>query len=1064
MGNERGLGLHIIFLSIFLSATTYTCLGVRNTSVVCSERERLALLKFKESVQDDFGMLSSWVGNDCCRWGRIKCDSVTGNVESLHLRGDSEAEFLLKNFYLIGNEVSSSLAELRHLKYLDMSWNIFQGNIPMFIGSLKQLTYLNLSNGNFQGMIPHHIGNLSNLEVLDLSSNRELMVDDMAWTFGMSSLKHLDLSFLNLIEAKHADMVLYMIPSLKVLSLQACQLYFSDLGQSLNSSRILPNIEHLDLSNNYIKGPLPGIFQNMTSLAFLDLSGFDFSLAWSFADLLNMMPSLSELHLRNCGLHNTHLSSHHLNFSTLCNIQYLDLSGNRIEGIFPSALTNISSLRVLDIWGNKLNSSVPIMPNLLELDLSDNKFKQIEHVGIWGQCYLKELSIAVNPFDAQVIESQKNISECPDYALEMLNLIGSLHGTIPESLGRLANLRELDLSSCRLTGPIPESVTRLRFLEVLYLSHNQLIGPIPTFLGRLSNLDLSFNLLNGPIPESLGRHFSLQAISLSSNRLNGTIPVSVTQLPKLHSLDISNNFLEGVVSEIHFANISMLKHLDTSSNTRLTFKVSHGWIPPFQLVSFSSCKIGGEFPQWLRNQRTLVELTLSNASISGPLPTWLRKMPFKFLDLSQNKLIGPLTNLPNMGKFVVSGYGFYPRLFLQDNLFNGSIPRSLCKRTDLFLLDLSRNRLTGKIPKCLTNLQKLEGMRFSSNKLSGVIPRFISLFSSSLEGLKLNDNKFSGELPKELGDLEGLSILDLSDNEFFGNIPEWIGQKVQQLMFLRLRGNNFTGRIPRSLCNLSELQMLDIAHNKLTGSIPRCVGRLQSMVYHNLDGFFVGEELEEEYVNQVVKGVDREYTTTWQMIFNMDLSSNQLVGGIPVELTALSMLMGLNLSNNHLTGCIPDSIGNMKSLESLDFSKNELTGIIPPSMANLNFLSHLNLSHNYLFGQIPKGNQLQTFDDPSIYVGNKDLCGAPLPKNCSSHEDPTTHEKKDETPDGPMKVWFYTDIMCGFATGFWGVIGVLFFKKQWRHKLFMFAEEIMDRIYVAVVVRVAKIKRGREAL
>ncbi|KAL7611154.1 receptor-like protein EIX2 [Lactuca sativa] len=440
-------------------------------------------------------------------------------------------------------------------------------------------------------------------------------------------------------------------------------------------------------------------------------------------------------------------------------------------------------------------------------------------------------------------------------------------------------------------------------------------------------------------------------------------------------------------------------------------------------------------------------------------------MPFKFLDLSQNKLIGPLTNLPNIGKFDVFGYGFYPGLFLQDNLFNGSIPRSLCRRTDLFLLDLSKNRLTEKkIPKCLANLQMLQGMKFSSNKKSGVIPKSIVLFSSSLLGLKLNDNMFRGELPGEWGNLKGLMVLDFGDDKFFGNIPERIGEKLPYLMVLRLRGNNFTGGIPRSVCNVSELQILDVAFKNLTGIIPYCLGRLSAMVYRSLDGSLTFVDAEYENVNQVVKGVDREYTTAWQIMFNMDHSSNNLVGGIPVELTALSMLMGLKLSNNHLSGLIPESIGNMTKLESLDFSKNELTGIIPPSMASLNFLSRLNLSHNNLFGEIPTGNQLQTLDDLSIYIGNKDLCGAPLPKNYSSHEDPTTHEKKDETPDGPTKVCLYLDIIFGFAIGFSGVIGVLLFKKQWRQKLFMFSEETMNKIYVDVVVRVAKIKRGREAL
>ncbi|GKA66419.1 leucine-rich repeat protein [Tanacetum coccineum] len=184
-----------------------------------------------------------------------------------------------------------------------------------------------------------------------------------------------------------------------------------------------------------------------------------------------------------------------------------------------------------------------------------------------------------------------------------------------------------------------------------------------------------------------------------------------------------------------------------------------------------------------------------------------------------------------------------------------------------------------------------------------------------------------------------------------------------------------------------------------------------------------------------MKGVSLEYTTTFRYVINMDLSSNKLVGVIPVELMSLSALVGLNLSNNHLNGGIPDSIGKMKALTSLDFSGNHLTG-----------------------------SQLQTLMDPSIYVGNRYLCGAPLPKNCSNNEDQTTMHKNSKAANHKSnKIWFYMDIMCGFAAGFWGVIGVLLFKKHWRHKLFMFAEETVDKIYVAVVLRFDKMKRGRES-
>ncbi|KAJ0900596.1 putative non-specific serine/threonine protein kinase [Helianthus annuus] len=1066
MGNQWVLGLHLVFLSMFLVATKHTCLGAQNSTRSCHERERLALLEFKHGVKDDFEVLSSWVGSDCCSWKGVRCDGATGRVVGLHLRGnyahsyEFEDDYYEEVYYLEGDKVNACLAELRHLQHLDLSGNYFkESQIPKFIGSFKQLSYLNLSHAAFGGIIPHHIGNLSNLKVLDLRSNYMLTPDDMAWVSGLSSLEHLDLSNINLYQANNVDMVFYMIPSLTYLSLSGCGLTNSHLGLHLNSSKITPTIEHLDLSFNSFEGQLPHFFQNLTSLKFLDLSRYTLSLAWNSVNLLNMIPSLSELHLSECGLHNAPFSPTYLNSSAYSNIQYLDLRWNSIEGRFPSELMNITSLKVLHLSGNNLNSSIPVMPNLLKLDVSHNNFEHLELVGIWRQCHLKELTVSGNHFGGEMNGPSSNTSECSHYALEVLEAEESgINSSIPESVGKLNNLRVLSLRLNSFTGSIPKSLVRLRSLEALDLSDNKLTGSVPTFLGNLTKLDLSYNQFNGSIPESFGRLTGLTSLYLQSNLLTGPIPVSIGQLTKLIHLDVSENSLEGVVMEAHFANLSMLQWLDTTGNHQLLINISDEWLPPFQLrsVGLGPCKTVNGFPQWLQNQRKLEQLVLSNASLYGLVPTWLRNMSMlSALDLSHNKLIGSLINLP---------FSKYTReLSLQDNLFNGSIPRSVCRVTSLEILDVSSNRLSGNIPDCVGNLQDLSLLILSSNGLFGVLPSSLGNINSSLRWLKLNDNNFNGQIPQDLGKLSYLNVLDLGNNEFSGNIPKWIGEELWALRILRLHKNNFTGGIPHSLCKCSSLHILDIAHNSLTGSIPHCFGELSGMKYGIFEVYVVSMHMFDVF--QVIKGTALDYTTTKELVVNMDLSSNKLTGEIPQEVTALAMLIGLNLSHNHLSGIIPNSIGNMKALNSLDFSDNQLTGAIPSSMADLNFLSWMNLSYNNLSGRIPTGKQLQTLNDPSIYYGNRDLCGVPLQNNCSNPENPpaTRSKKKYKKANGLRKVWFYLDITCGFATGFWGIIGVLAFKKQWRKKLFMIAEVTMDKVYVAVAVQISKIKRGREA-
>ncbi|KAL5738288.1 hypothetical protein ACOSP7_031049 [Xanthoceras sorbifolium] len=58
-----------------------------STYVGCIERERQALLTFKQDLIDPSNRLASWIGDgDCCNWAGVVCHNVTGHVLQLQLR------------------------------------------------------------------------------------------------------------------------------------------------------------------------------------------------------------------------------------------------------------------------------------------------------------------------------------------------------------------------------------------------------------------------------------------------------------------------------------------------------------------------------------------------------------------------------------------------------------------------------------------------------------------------------------------------------------------------------------------------------------------------------------------------------------------------------------------------------------------------------------------------------------------------------------------------------------------------------------------------------------------
>ncbi|KAB8085566.1 hypothetical protein EE612_008456, partial [Oryza sativa] len=104
------------------------------------------------------------------------------------------------------------------------------------------------------------------------------------------------------------------------------------------------------------------------------------------------------------------------------------------------------------------------------------------------------------------------------------------------------------------------------------------------------------------------------------------------------------------------------------------------------------------------------------------------------------------------------------------------------------------------------------------------------------------------------------------------------------------------------------------------------------------------------------------------------LARNNLTGGVPAALGALTRVHVVDLSWNALSGPIPPELSGMSSVESLDVSHNALSGAIPPSLARLSFLSHFDVAYNNLSGEVPVGGQFSTFSRAD-FDGNPLLCG-----------------------------------------------------------------------------------------
>jgi Leucine-rich repeat (LRR) protein len=307
-------------------------------------------------------------------------------------------------------------------------------------------------------------------------------------------------------------------------------------------------------------------------------------------------------------------------------------------------------------------------------------------------------------------------------------------------------------------------------------------------LAFMHTLDLSNNSLEGVIPATIGS-LKVQQLDLSNNLLDGTMPNGIGNINNLVTLNLSSNFIDGNI------NITALKRLQNLTDLDLSNNHFEGSIP----AGF------GAMPK-------LSQLNLSTNDLTGQIPDSLQLInDLKSINLSGNKLTGRMNlRVPANNSFLLP------------NLEN---------------IDINNNQLTGSLPGSLP--RSLRILHLANNKLTGNLDSLH--FSTGLINVNISQNDLSGNLPANFNNLTGLITLNLSNNKFTGSIPAL--SRLISLRTLNLSFNQFTGALPASFANLTSLTSFVVNDNKLK-DLPNLTGltNLNSFnVYNNLLTF---EDLE----------------------------------------------------------------------------------------------------------------------------------------------------------------------------------------------------------------------------
>ena len=600
----------------------------------------------------------------------------------------------------LGGNLPASFSKLSNLTKLDLSSNRFSATILTDVCKLVKLEYLRLYNNMLSGTIPAEINNLTQLKRLEINYNQ------LSGTIpALSKLTKLEVLYLDynkfeaLTSALPAD-IYYLSMSYQTLSRDN----FHYTGDAVTIT--LPNICMYDYNNK----------------TFTATNSFGLIIAGSFVG------------------------------------DYITANSNGTLTIPASYLSALRTGQKVSIYqysgtayGTSINFENTIISNLSQVPDIEYKALVALYNATHGETWNNKWDVSVN-----------NLHESPWYGISIESghitklylSYNGLYGTLPDELGNLTYLKELNLSGNYnyvgypentykyLEGNIPASFSKLSQLSVLNLSSNKFLGNIPsaiTGLTKLTNLNLSSNNFAGNIPAAIGNMSALVEINLSYNQLTGKVPF-LSNYATIQRMYFNNNKLNEISTD---------------------FKCSSGSL----YLSYQTI----EYNEPLSVDGNMVTLNLPNIC---RYDAWNNSFN------AQNGF-NIYFNNDYKGYVTANASG---QLFFTATYFDGMEVGDIIKITQgdgtaygTQLLFRSLSTMTTPLPdieyKALVALYNATGganwknkWNVSQNNLHTLYWYGVSINQGHVVGIELPDNNLTGNIPAALKDLTHLKTLNLSKN------------------------------------------------------------------------------------------------------------------------------------------------------------------------------------------------------------------------------------------------------------------------------------------------------------